>query len=82
MGLEKLSMMLADVMSRDVLVEKLKEAIDEYTLLKTDETYKSVEFYSHMIMVKSVVQVGGLEKAMEDMDRVSKASDLLLPNPR
>lgn len=68
---------IANITPFEFLIEQLATAVEEYKLLRDDESKKSIEFYSWVINLKQTVTSAGLDKTLEVVNLASKGYDLL-----
>lgn len=80
--MDKLLLMLAGAMSRESIIEKLEDAIQEYKVSPSDETKNGIAaicalFLAHL---KTGGTMEGAIKAMDDFDRFDEREKLFNPN--
>lgn len=80
--MKELMILMASAMPKELLIEKLKESINEWENDPSEENWKSIENTSVLITIKKHTGHGDIQKAneiIEEMDKAEKAMDIITP---
>ena len=76
----ELMIMAATVISRESILEQLKEDINSYLINKSEENLSRVQTGCAILLTKRVVEEKGAMETIKDMEDFSNMSKLLNPN--
>lgn len=73
--LQDLTTIIAHAMPKKMLVEMLDEKIKTYKSEPTDENFKEVVFYCHLVLSHELSNTQGLEKLQQEMADIEAAKN-------
>lgn len=77
--MKELLFVMATTIPRKKIIEELKEALQEFDLVPTEDNQKRLEMHMHMFSINLMCGEGNIEKAIEmakDMDTFEKRTKL------
>ena len=79
--MESLMFLVAEMSSRDEIVENIKEAIAEYEQSKDDKSFKGIEMWSMVLLAKTKMRLSGQDtiaavKEFEEHKKRKKLFDI------
>lgn len=78
--MKDLMLMLSDAMPEKMLVQMLKDHIEEYLKTPTQENKSMMVGFAHMLVMKQLTDKMGLDKIMTEMASMEKAKDFFTLN--
>lgn len=78
--MKELMLLMGKALPKDFIVEEIEKAIAEWKIDQTDDKWRKLEMFCHLVLTKALTEGdGGLEGAIEQMGKAEKAYKLMNP---
>jgi hypothetical protein len=75
--MKDLMFVLSSVLTFEQIVEKLKEAVQEHSIIPNDKNRSSISFYCAMILSKDAVDAKGIDSVIKETDELERLKERL-----